>query len=571
MRTGRSARWSRAWCPLVALALIPSMGLATSVTAAEERALPPTTTLTVIEPGTRGAGLSHATAADDNSVVGVSNSPGNGDQDAVIAERADRAVRKPNIIFFLADDMATPLLRHMPNTRRLIFRGGATFKNFFTNISLCCPARVSLLTGKYAHNTGIIGNSYPDGFHGFHTSDERRRTVAVTLKRRAGYDTSLMGKYLNEYPFVDTRPRHGVRPTFVPNGWSDWAVPIRGQYAGVDYRLNLNGRLVHKEGPRDYLGDFLMRRALHQIGENRDRRGMAMFLSFYGPHAPEPASPIEKRNKALQRHIAGLRLPRTPDFNERNMGDKPPQMRRLPRIGPRAIRKLDRIYRRQVLSVTSIDRYVGMVVRKLRKTRQLRRTFLVFTSDNGLHLGAHRLVAGKNFPYATDVDVPFAIRGPGIQPGTTIRAVTGNIDVAPTFADMAGVSLGFPHDGESLLPLAQGRTPAVWRDYFYVAKGLPFGGRPERSTTEFRRPIERVAAAGRTTYRAVMSSRWQYIRYGNGAEELYDARSDPYQVRNVLARRPANRTDEELVAHENHRRALRRLAGCEGANACRAE
>jgi hypothetical protein len=112
-----------------------------------------------------------------------------------------------NIIFFLTDDMATYQLRHMPRTRRLIFRSGARFTQHFANVSLCCPSRASLFTGKYAHNTGIEGNSYPDGFHGFHTGDEASRTAAIALRRRGGYTTGLLGKYLNEYPCgVCSRP-----------------------------------------------------------------------------------------------------------------------------------------------------------------------------------------------------------------------------------------------------------------------------------------------------------------------------------------------------------------------------
>jgi arylsulfatase A-like enzyme len=104
------------------------------------------------------------------------------------------AAPKPNVIFFLADDMATYHLRHMPNTRRYVFARGARFTNFHANISLCCPSRASLLTGKYAHNTGIGGNAFPDGFHGFHVGDESDRTFAVALRRRAGYTTGLLGK-----------------------------------------------------------------------------------------------------------------------------------------------------------------------------------------------------------------------------------------------------------------------------------------------------------------------------------------------------------------------------------------
>ena len=479
-------------------------------------------------------------------------------------------VRKPNIIVFLADDMWSQHLWHMPNARRLIFEQGATFTNYYTNIGLCCPSRASMFTGRYAHNTGIQGNLFPDGFHGFHVGPERRRTVAVTLARRAGYTTALLGKYLNEYPFVESRPQFGVRPTFIPHGWSDWAVPIRGQYTGTDYRLNLNGRILHKEATRDYLGDFLTRRALWLIRNNHDRSGLAMFLSFYGPHSPEPASPIEKRNRALVQRISHMHVPRTPDYNERNVSDKPRQMRRLPLLGAGVRARLDAIYRREVLSVTSIDRYVSLIVRELRRTGQLARTYLVFTSDNGLHLGSHRMVNGKNSPYEIDARVPFAIRGPGIEPGTVVRRVAGNIDIAPTLAQMAGRELSYRHDGESLLPLARGRAPE-WRRYFLVTRGFPSSG--SAPTSEFTRGLERRSATGarRVPYRAAISSRWQYIRYGNGAEELYDGRRDPHQVRNVLARRPGNRTQREQRALVQHRLAVRRLTGCSGVNQCRVQ
>jgi arylsulfatase A-like enzyme len=491
------------------------------------------------------------------------------------SESASRALagagaHKPNIIVFLADDMWSQLLRHMPNTRRLIFGQGATFTNYYTNISLCCPSRASMFTGKYAHNTGIHGNLFPDGFYGFHVGPERWQTVPVTLARRAGYRTALLGKYFNEYPFVESRPQFGVRPTFVPHGWSDWAVPIRGQYAGTDYRLNLNGRIVHKDATRDYLGDFLTRRALWLIRNNHDRTGLAMFLSYYGPHSPEPASPTEKRNRALVQRISRMHVPRTPDYNERDVSDKPRQMRRLRPLGPGVRARLDAIYRREVLSVTSIDRYVSMVVRELRRTGQLARTYLVFTSDNGLHLGSHRLVNGKNSPYEIDARVPFAIRGPGIAPGTVVRKVAANIDIAPTLAQMAGSELSYRHDGESLLPLARGRIPE-WRHYFLVTRGFPFSGSARLS--EFTRELERrsAAAAGRVPYRAAISSAWQYIRYGNGAEELYDGRRDPYQVRNVLARPPGERTPQEQRALLAHRGAVLRLTGCAGVNQCRVQ
>ena len=453
-----------------------------------------------------------------------------------------RAGRKPNIVFFLTDDMSASLLRRMPHTRRLIFDRGARFTRFHTNISMCCPARATLLTGRYAHNTGIIGNSYPYGFHGFHTTFEKRRTVAVALKRKAGYRTSLLGKYLNEYPQVDSRREFAVRPTFVPHGWSDWVVPIRREFIGIDYPLNLNGRIVRKKGARNYLGDYLTRRALRQIRHNRDGRGLAIFLNFTGPHTPEPASPREKRKEALRERIAQLRQPRTPDFDEADVSDKPPRMQQLPRLSARQKRIIDRVYRRRVLSLKSIDRHVRAVVTSLRRTGQLRNTYLVFSSDNGYHLGAHRLPAGKNTPYLTDTLVPFAIRGPGIAPGTVVDELAGNIDVAPTFADVAGIRLPFRHDGESLLPWAKGRDPGEWRRYYLIQRGIPL------AKAEPARLMERRAGQD-VEFHGVISNDWQYVTYASGADELYDLRADPFQLENLLARPVAERTANQRLVH----------------------
>jgi arylsulfatase A-like enzyme len=507
-----------------------------------------------------------------SDVVVTDRGPAVADQVASPSTRSDptsgRAIRRPNIILFLTDDMATPHLRHMPATRRLIFDRGAQFTDYYTNISLCCPARTSILTGKYAHNTGITGNEFPDGFHGFHTGDERRRTIAVALRRRAGYRTSLLGKYLNEYPFVDSAPRHAVRPTYVPPGWSDWAVPVRGQYHGVNYDINVDGRLRHLEAPVNYLGDFMMRRAVRQIEANRDDRGLAIVMSFYGPHEPAPAAPAERNNDALQRRIAQIHYPRTPDFNERNVKDKPRFIRDNRRFGPRLRRVIDRSYRRQLVSVASIDRHVRVVVRALRRTRQLDDTYLVFTSDHGIHMGNHRLRPGKNTAYLTDSHVPFAIRGPGIRAGTRVGRVTGPTDVAPTFADMANIRLPWVHDGESVLPLAKGAVPDEWKDWILVRHGMPFGG-SARTTTEPLMRAEALRGVSQPPFRGVIGGRWRYVRYGTGEQELYDHAVDPHQVRNIMAKPAAVRTGEQQRALRAARRAVRRLMGCSGVADCR--
>lgn len=502
-------------------------------------------------------------AVANGAVAGAGQEPKAGGAVALAA-----AVEQPNIVFFLTDDMSSKHLRHMPSTRKLIFRTGARFPNFGINVSLCCPARASLLTGKFAHNTGITGNEYPDGFYGFHHGDEAANTFPIAL-RSVGYRTSLLGKYLNDYPFVRTAPEpgHGVSPRYVPPGWSRWAVPIRGQYAGRKYDINLDGRIRHKEGARNYLGDFLMRRAVRQVRANRDGRGLAMMFSFYGPHRPEPASPIERTNDRLNARISRISYPRTPDFNERDVSDKPSWVRSYPRLDRRDRAVIDKKFRRQVMSVASIDRHVRVVVRALRRTGQLDNTYLVFTSDHGIHMGSHRLPIGKNTAYRDDVNVPFAISGPGIPAGSVVREPVSVVDVAPTFADMAGVALPWVHDGESVLPLAQGRQ-APWRNWLLVQRGQQFQ-EEARSHDEPMARSELRAETRKPGYRGVVNGRWAYVEYGSGEEEFYDLREDPYQVDNLMAVPDGRWSEEQRVAIEEARVALTQLTGCDGALACR--
>jgi hypothetical protein len=113
---------------------------------------------------------------------------------------------------------------------------------------------------------------------------------------------------------------------------------------------------------------------------------------------------------------------------------------------------------------------VGDLVRALRKSGELDNTYIFFTSDNGFHLGEHRLGAGKWTPYEEDIRIPLIVRGPGVPEGETLHHMVLNNDLAPTFADLAGVERPSFVDGRSLKPLlAQEPTPPEdWRKRFLV-------------------------------------------------------------------------------------------------------
>ena len=161
----------------------------------------------------------------------------------------DQRVKRPNIVYILADDLSWDLLDYMPNVKRLQKRV-MTFSNYFVSDTLCCPSRATILTGKYPHNTGVRSNDPPKGgFQVFRDRGNERDTFAVSLQK-AGYRTALMGKYLNGY---ETTKEQGSSRTYVPPGWTEWQVTGLG-YANYNYRLNSNGILVHHGRlPKDYL------------------------------------------------------------------------------------------------------------------------------------------------------------------------------------------------------------------------------------------------------------------------------------------------------------------------------
>ena len=114
-------------------------------------------------------------------------------------------------------------------------------------------------------------------------------------------------------------------------------------------------------------------------------------------------------------------------------------------------------------SLLAVDDAVKRIVGRLRKTGDLRKTYIVFTSDNGLQLGAHRLLF-KDFLYEESTRVPLVIRGPGFPAGAVRQQLVSNVDLAPTIVQLTKARAGLTMDGRSLLPFAAdacARAPAA--------------------------------------------------------------------------------------------------------------
>lgn len=447
-------------------------------------------------PHARGTGSPGFSATPSASPARGSTAPS--PSPSVPGSGAARGDDRPNLVLIVTDDQWAPSVDGMPIVQRLLADHGVVFSNAFASTPLCCPARAGILTGQYSHHTGVASNVAPDG--GVTAFDDR--SSLATWLQASGYQTSLVGKYLNGYGSL---PSPGVPP-----GWDDWHVTATEPGRFFDYDLIENGRRVHHGSEsKDYLTDVLRDRATAFI-ERADGPFFLMFTPF-APHAPATPAPADAGS------YASAPVYRPPSFNEPVAIDKPWSLAHPPLMG-QAIDQIDSLRRRALESLRSVDRAVDAIVEHLERAGVLDNTVIVFTSDNGFLFGEHRLF-GKTWAYEPSIRVPMIVRVPWRSTRAVEPRPVLNIDLASTLAELAGVRPGLPQDGRSLLPLLRRRSVA-WRTEVLIE------WLGERS------------AVHPQPYRAVRTDHWKLIVYQDGTRELYDLRDDGDEL-NSLALNPA--------------------------------
>ncbi|MFG1960507.1 sulfatase [Nonomuraea sp. NPDC049028] len=461
--------------------------------------------------------------------------------------------QRPNIIFFLVDDMSADLLPYMDTVRGLA-DDGTTFTNYYVSNSLCCPSRASMFTGQFPHNTGVATNLNSDrgGYKAF--APHEPRTYAASLEK-AGYRTGYLGKYINEYPVTGT-------DYHVPTGWDEWHVAAGSGYGEFKYQLT---NYVKGETPGldssdgTYLVDLLGKRATDFIARSRERApGKPFFLQVapFAPHArlnvkpgeKEPRFPPARRDRPKTQFPAGefpngdcggpdcddIDVSKLPAFDE-DTADKPSWVRREP-LAPALVKQLRTDFRDRIRMVQSVDDMVARVLGTLTAAEK-RDTYVVFTSDNGFHLGQHRLVRGKSTAYDHDVRVPLLVKRPtaGRHGDLVTSAIAQNVDLFATFLDMAGIGAATrdSRDGRSLLPLIQGDKVEDWRKSALIEHVKPNPAAPGEPEPD---PDAEPLQAGNSqppSYAAVRTAGDLYVEYeGASKPEYYDTVSDPKQESN---------------------------------------
>lgn len=468
----------------------------------------------------------------------------------------------PNVIIILTDDLDYSLMPYMEKTNKLISEQGATFTNFLVTTPACCPSRTSIIRGQYSHNTDILENS--PGFPRFFKLNQEENALPVWLNK-AGYQTALFGKYMNNYPI-------NAGMEYIPPGWTDWGAFVTTEVTTnyyYNYTMNENGTLVkYGNAPEDYSTDVVRNKSLQFIDERaQDELPFFLFISVYAPHGPSTAAP---RHQAL---FNDLTYPQNPSFREEDLSDKPELIRALTETGDDFDEgDANSLFRARTRSLQAADELVEDIILALEKNGQLENTYIIFTSDNGFHLGEHRIPSGKGTPYEEDIRVPFFIRGPGIEPGTTISQLSANIDIAPTIADIVSVQVPDFVDGRSFLPFLLGRD-ASWRQALLIEFGqileytssdtqsLTFKSDPSLATFVDPETDNLLSGIGGGSFRGIRTDNFIFVKYENGELEYYDLLTDPYQLENI-----ANQLDTETL--EQLQKWLDQLKQCSGQN-CR--
>jgi arylsulfatase A-like enzyme len=362
--------------------------------------------------------------------------------------------------------------------------GGVRFRNAFVTLSLCSPSRAAFLTGRFNHSNGITNNNTPF---------PPNSVTHATLLREAGYKTAYIGKW-------HMGNQKGQRPGF------DYSASFIGQGRYSDCPFEINGETTPTKG---WVDDVSTQYAIDWIKQNRDKP-FSLVLGIKSPHGPRGGNNLPERLRKLYENETTRPTPNcgvpaifhTPD---------PKTGKNPPGLADNAVH-LD--YLRHIKGV---DENIGKLLDTLDELKLTEDTVVVYTSDNGYFLGEHNS-GDKRAMYEESIRVPMLVRYPRLfAKGKTVDEMVLNIDLAPTFLDLAGVPIPKEMQGASWKTLAAGQKPAQWRTSFFAEYYKELGNVP--------------------TLYAIRTTTHKLVKYPGHPEwtELFDLVADPYEIKNLAS------------------------------------
>lgn len=395
---------------------------------------------------------------------------------SVIAQESAR----PNIILVIADDQRADTLWAMPELQAIASRG-TTFTNAFSTSALCCPARVSIYTGLYAHESGVLRNSPPRG--GWASAD--MSTTLFTELHDAGYRVGHIGKMLNGTPTGAVAPGVDYDCTFIGNGG----------YYGAGFVCN--GETINTSSST-YSTDFIIQRAQAFIASTPP--DVPYFLALGVRAAHNPFTPATRDSGAFASYAYSRA-----NVNE-DTSDKCPHLHNLPVKSSSASNT-----RKQLQTLLSVDRGMASLTAGLDWTR----TVFIYTSDQGIFNGEHRL-GDKGAPYEETIRVPMVMVIPGSVGGVSNPNLVILQDLHLLIKDMAGIPILSGWQGAA--PSLRGALVSGiggGHEYFYLSQ------------------FDQLDSAQKPGYIGVRDGRYKLIEWSYGCREFYDLQADPAELANL--------------------------------------
>ncbi|XP_018429121.1 PREDICTED: N-acetylglucosamine-6-sulfatase [Nanorana parkeri] len=473
--------------------------------------------------------------------------------------------QRPNIVLILTDDQDVSMGGMTPfkKTKELIGDKGFTFTNAYVASALCCPSRASILSGRYPHNHHVINNTIEGNCSSKAWQKTQEPYTFPALLYSSGYQTFFAGKYLNQYGADDAG---GIG--HVPPGWSYWfGLEKNSKY--YNYTLSENGRAKSygQNYSVDYLTDVLANVSLNFFNHKVNHEPFFMMIATPAPHSPWTAAP------QYENSFPNVSAPRSGSFNVHGK-DKHWLIRQAKTpMSNTSIQYLDNAYRKRWQTLLSVDDLVEKLVKELQNRGELDNTYIFFTSDNGYHTGQFSLPIDKRQLYEFDIKVPLLVRGPGIKPNQISQALVGNIDLGPTFLDIAGYDLNKTQmDGMSFFPILRNDNVTFRSDILVEYQGEG-SARTDPSCPALGPGVSQCFPdcvcedAYNNTYACVRSisadHNLQYCEFDDAEVfvEVYNLTADPNQLTNI-----AKTIEQEILEKMNHR--LMMLQSCSGAS-CR--
>jgi arylsulfatase A-like enzyme len=384
-------------------------------------------------------------------------------------------------MIILTDDQRTDqTLDVMPKTRSWLVDQGTTFPQGYVSTPLCCPARSTLMSGRYMHNHTVYDNGQDEKL-------DKAWTLARYLQD-AGYRTAMAGKYLVGYPGSSAPPNYD-RYAVTTGGYKDVPFNVDGSTRRVPYSTDFIAEITNS-----FLDDF----------EVDDARPWYLYVTPQAPH-----SDFEPSDKYADAPVPKF-VP-SPAFSD-DKNDTAPFLANLHRSLDETIAEHDG----QLRTLLSVDDMVDSILRKLQADGELDDTLIIYSSDNGYHWGEFG-VRGKGLPFTESVKVPFLVRWPGHVPaGATDIRMVGNVDLLPSILDATGTAppvMGYPPDGHSIFT----------------------GYARQESLTEFHTGYHDYPS-----WASIRTPDWFYAEYYGSDDrtitfrEYYDLAADPFQLTNLL-------------------------------------